>query len=122
MDQIAGGSDMTYLFEDFALDEERFCLEQAGRRVQLEPKSLRVLTVLVRARGRLVSKSQLLEEVWAGTFVDETTLTRAIALLRKQLGDDRRQPRFIETVPTLGYRFVATVADHIELDPPITNV
>jgi len=115
---------LSYQFEDFMLDEENFCLQQAGRRVQLEPKSLRVLVLLVRAKGRLVSKSVLLEEVWKGTFVDETTLTRAVALLRKRLGDDRRQPRFIETVPTIGYRFVCPVrvtevdaVDQLRLSP-----
>jgi TolB-like protein/DNA-binding winged helix-turn-helix (wHTH) protein/Tfp pilus assembly protein PilF len=102
---------LIYLFEKFELDEENFRLVQAGRRVPLEPKSLRVLLLLVRAKGRLVSKSSLLEEVWKGTFVDETTLTRAVALVRKQLGDDRREPRFIETVPTMGYRFIAPVVE-----------
>ena len=102
---------MAYLFENFELNEESFHLEQAGRRVPLEPKSLRVLLLLVKAKGKLVPKNTLLEEVWKGTFVDESTLTRAIALLRKQLGDDRRQPRFIETVPTIGYRFIASVSE-----------
>jgi DNA-binding winged helix-turn-helix (wHTH) protein/TolB-like protein len=107
---------LAYLFESFELNEETFRLEQAGRRVPLEPKSLRVLLLLVKAKGKLVSKSTLLEEVWKGTFVDESTLTRAIALLRKQLGDDRRQPQFIETVPTIGYRFIAPVVEQSAAD------
>ena len=111
MGNIPGGQKLAYLFENFELDEESFRLVQAGRRVPLEPKSLRVLLLLVRAKGKVVPKNMLLEEVWKGTFVDESTLTRAIALLRKQLGDDRRQPRFIETVPTIGYRFIASIVE-----------
>jgi len=98
-----------YLFESFELDERTFCLSEDGRRIPLEPKSLRVLLLLVASDGRLLEKNEIIEAVWKDTFVEETTLTRAIALLRKQLGDDPRNPRFIETVPTLGYRFIAKV-------------
>jgi DNA-binding winged helix-turn-helix (wHTH) protein/tetratricopeptide (TPR) repeat protein len=100
---------MVYLFESFELDEQSFCLTQDGVRVPLEPKSLRVLLLLVQSEGRLLEKDAILGAVWKDTFVEETTLTRAIALLRRQLGDDPRRPRFIETVPTLGYRFIAPV-------------
>jgi TolB-like protein/DNA-binding winged helix-turn-helix (wHTH) protein/Tfp pilus assembly protein PilF len=77
--------------------------------VALEPKVLRVLLVLVRRAGRLVDKQELLEAVWPGTFVEENTLTRAIVVLRRELGDNSREPRLIETVPTRGYRFIASV-------------
>ena len=100
---------MIYLFSPFELDEENFCLTKDGQRVALEPKSLRVLLLLVKSEGRLLEKNAILEAVWKDTFVEETTLTRAIALLRKQLGDDPRHPKFIETIPTLGYRFIAAV-------------
>lgn len=100
---------MVYLFEEYELDDQNFCLTHHGRRVPLEPKSLSVLLLLVSGRCRLVQKSAILEAVWKETFVEEATLTRAIALIRKQLGDDSRSPRFIETVPTLGYRFMAHV-------------
>jgi DNA-binding winged helix-turn-helix (wHTH) protein/Tol biopolymer transport system component len=96
-----------YLFDTFELDDEGFCLLNLGERVPLEPKSLRVLLLLVASPGKLIEKSVLLDAVWKDTFVEETTLTRAIALIRRQLGDDSRNPRFIETVPTLGYRFIA---------------
>ena len=100
---------MVYVFENFELDKADFCLRSGGRRVPLEPKSLRVLLELVEHPGTLLQKSALLEAVWPGTFVEETTLTRAVALLRRQLGDSSRAPRFIETVPTLGYRFLPEV-------------
>jgi DNA-binding winged helix-turn-helix (wHTH) protein/tetratricopeptide (TPR) repeat protein len=100
---------LTYLFHEYELDDLDFCLTRNGKRVPLEPKSLRVLLLLVTSDGKLIEKSVLLQSVWKDTFVEETTLTRAIALLRKQLGDDPRSPKFIETVPTLGYRFIAPV-------------
>jgi DNA-binding winged helix-turn-helix (wHTH) protein/tetratricopeptide (TPR) repeat protein/TolB-like protein len=100
---------VVYLFEGYELDEENFTLSHLGERVALEPKSLRVLLLLVARRGKLIEKDAMLEAVWKDTFVEESTLTRAIALIRKQLGDDPRHPRFIETVPTLGYRFIAPI-------------
>jgi eukaryotic-like serine/threonine-protein kinase len=109
---------VVYLFEGYELDEENFTLSHLGERVALEPKSLRVLLLLVARRGKLIEKDAMLEAVWKDTFVEESTLTRAIALIRKQLGDDPRHPRFIETVPTLGYRFIAS----IDLPSPIANL
>jgi DNA-binding winged helix-turn-helix (wHTH) protein/tetratricopeptide (TPR) repeat protein len=75
----------------------------------MEPRALRVLLVLVSSQGKLLNKKALLEAVWRDTFVEETTLTRAIAVIRKQLEDDPRAPRYIETIPTRGYRFIAPV-------------
>jgi eukaryotic-like serine/threonine-protein kinase len=109
---------VVYLFKGYELDEENFTLSYLGERVALEPKSLRVLLLLVARRGKLIEKDAMLEAVWKDTFVEESTLTRAIALIRKQLGDDPRHPRFIETVPTLGYRFIAP----IDLPSPLTNL
>ena len=98
-----------YLFEDFELRQEDFCRSRSGQRIALEPKSLRVLLLLVSRAGHLVDKQCLLDTVWAGTFVEENTLARTVAVLRRELGDDSRKPRLIETVPTRGYRFVAPV-------------
>jgi DNA-binding winged helix-turn-helix (wHTH) protein/tetratricopeptide (TPR) repeat protein/TolB-like protein len=109
---------VVYLFEGYELDEENFTLSHLGERVALEPKSLRVLLLLVARRGKLIEKDAMLEAVWKDTFVEESTLTRAIALIRKQLGDDPRHPRFIETVPTLGYRFIAP----IDVPSPLANL
>ena len=100
---------MIYLFQGYELNEENFTLSYLGQRLALEPKSLRVLLLLVARRGKLIEKDAILEAVWKDTFVEESTLTHAIALIRKQLGDDPRHPRFIETVPTLGYRFMAQI-------------
>lgn len=100
---------MIYRFGNFELCEEDFCLLREGSRVALEPKTLRVLLQLVSHAGHLVPKNTLLETVWTDTFVEENTLARAIAVLRQELGDSSRDPRFIQTIPTRGYRFIAPV-------------
>src|SRR5262245_42340367 len=73
----------------------------------LEPKSFRLLQFLIENRGRVVSKEEILRAVWAGSFVSDNALTRAIAQVRKAIGDDPKEPRYIETIPTVGYRFTA---------------
>jgi DNA-binding winged helix-turn-helix (wHTH) protein/TolB-like protein/Flp pilus assembly protein TadD len=103
------GAPMIYRFGDFELREDDFCLLRHSSRVALEPKNLRVLLQLVSHAGHLVQKNTLLETVWTDTFVEENTLARAIAILRQELGDSSRDPRFIQTIPTRGYRFIAPV-------------
>jgi len=99
----------SYRFLDFELSEGEFCLSRSGQRIALEPKVLRVLTLLVRRAGHLVDKQELLEYAWPNSFVEENTLTRTIAILRRELGDNSRDSKIIETVPTRGYRFIAPV-------------
>ena len=99
----------SYHFLDFELSEGEFCLSRGGQRIALEPKALRVLTLLVRRAGHLVDKKELLECAWPNSFVEENTLTRTIAILRRELGDSSRDSKIIETVPTRGYRFIAPV-------------
>src|SRR5580698_387874 len=99
----------SYRFLDFELSEGEFFLSRSGHRVALEPKALRVLTLLVRRAGHLVDKRELLENAWPDSFVEENTLTRTIAILRRELGDTSRDSKIIETVPTRGYRFITPV-------------
>ncbi len=82
-----------------------------GAPVALEPKALDVLLFLIDHRDRLVTKDELLDVVWKDTFVTPNVLTRAVAQLRKALGDDADDPTIIETVAKRGYRFVATVTE-----------
>ncbi len=98
-----------YAFEEFELSEEEFSLRRRGTRLPLEPRALRLLLMMAANAGKLLDKKALLDAVWKDTFVEETTLTRAIAVIRKRLGDDPRAPTYIETVPTRGYRFIAQV-------------
>ena len=75
----------------------------------LNSRYLDALALLVREQGRLVSKDRFLDEVWRGIPVTDEALTQCIKTLRRQLGDDAALPRFIETVPKHGYRFIAPV-------------
>jgi DNA-binding winged helix-turn-helix (wHTH) protein len=77
--------------------------------VQIELKLMEVLVHLAERPGELVSKRDLMDAVWQVEAISDGTLTRAIALLRKALGDDARHPRYIETIPKRGYRFIAPV-------------
>src|SRR5262245_14712436 len=77
--------------------------------VPLPPKALAVLWQLATQAGQVVTKEALLDAVWAGTMVSEAVLTTCLRTLRQALGEDAQQPRYIATVPRLGYRFVAPV-------------
>ena len=111
---------MVYLFDRYELDEDNQCLVRDGLRVPLEPRALAVLLLMVRSDGKLLKKDAILQAVWKNTVVEESSLTRAVALLRKQFGDDPRHPTFIETVPTLGYRFIAAVRTATAGAPAVT--
>jgi Tol biopolymer transport system component/DNA-binding winged helix-turn-helix (wHTH) protein len=105
-------------FDDVVIDAQNHRVLKADQPLDLEPKSFRVLLHLVENRTRVVPKEELLNTIWSGSFVSENALTRVVAQLRKALGDDARQARYIETVPTVGYRFIADVkADGTSGDP-----
>jgi TolB-like protein/DNA-binding winged helix-turn-helix (wHTH) protein/tetratricopeptide (TPR) repeat protein len=108
-----------FRFDRFQADDTAFRLIADGAPVSLEPKALRLLLYLIQNRGRLVRKQELLDAVWGDAAVTENALTRSVGLLRKALDDDSREPRFIETVPTAGYRFIAQV-DTATNDEPTT--
>ncbi len=97
-----------YEFGKFRLDAERCVLFEGDNTVvDATPKALKILCVLVESDGRVVSKEEIISRVWADSFVEEGNITFTIGLLRKLLGDDTKNPRFIETVPKRGYRFIA---------------
>lgn len=101
----------TFSFGEFTLDPADRRLSRAGEAIEVSPRYLDALAVLVAARGRLISKDQFLDTVWQGVPVTDEALTQCIRTLRKALGDDAARPRFIETVPKHGYRFIAAVTD-----------
>jgi DNA-binding winged helix-turn-helix (wHTH) protein len=101
---------MLFAFEGFTLDPGDRRLRRAdGAPVELSARYLDALALLVGEAGRLVSKDRFLDEVWRGVPVTDEALTQCVKTLRRQLGDDAARPRFIETVPKHGYRFVAAV-------------
>ena len=77
--------------------------------VPMPPRGIALLTALLARPGTVVSKQELLDAVWPGTFVTESSLLEAIGLVRDALGDDRRSPQFIQTVHRRGYRFIGTI-------------
>ena len=98
-----------FRFSDVEVREREFALLKAGTVLAVEPKAFRVLLLLLHNPQRLLSKEELLNSVWGDTAVTEGSLTRCIWLLRRLLGDDVNEPRFIETVATVGYRLVCKV-------------
>ncbi len=98
-----------FRFDDVEVREREFSLVKAGEVLTVEPKAFRTLLFLLRNPQRLISKEELLNAVWGDTAVGDGSLTRSIFLLRRLLGDDTRNPRYIETVATVGYRFVCKV-------------
>src|SRR5688572_31412319 len=85
---------------------------RGGVAIPLEPKAFDVLIHLIEHRDRVVTKEELLDAVWPGTFVTPNVLTRAVAQIRKALGDESQDARLIETIAKRGYRFI----------PPVTVV
>ncbi|HUG52734.1 MAG TPA: winged helix-turn-helix domain-containing protein [Vicinamibacteria bacterium] len=98
-----------YRFDDVRVDTAAFRIERGGQAVALEPKAFDLLVLLLERRGEVVTKQEILDSVWRQTAVTDNALTRIVAHLRKGLGDDAREARYVETVPTRGYRFVAPV-------------
>ncbi|HKX83913.1 MAG TPA: winged helix-turn-helix domain-containing protein [Pyrinomonadaceae bacterium] len=96
-----------FQFGDFVLDTEERALTRNGASAPLPPKALKLLLVLVENRSHILEKDELIEKVWADTFVEEGNLPYTIRLLRKTLGDDADAPKYIETIPRRGYRFIA---------------
>jgi Tol biopolymer transport system component/DNA-binding winged helix-turn-helix (wHTH) protein len=101
---------LIYEFDDVRVDSANALITKAGGRLALEPKAFRLLVFLLERPARLVEKDELLSGVWPDAFVTENALTRSIALLRKVLGDTKGEAKYIETVPTRGYRFIAPVS------------
>jgi DNA-binding winged helix-turn-helix (wHTH) protein len=98
-----------FAFDRFVLDPGDRMLRRDDRPVELSSRYLDALALLVSEQGRLVSKERFFDEVWRGIPVTDEALTQCIRTLRKELGDDAGRPRFIETVPKHGYRFIGPV-------------
>ena len=97
-----------YKFGKFQLDAIERLLLEGKNAISLAPKAFDTLLFLVEHGGRLVHKEKMLETIWEDSFVEENNLAQNISLLRKTLGETKKN-KFIETVPKLGYRFVAPV-------------
>jgi DNA-binding winged helix-turn-helix (wHTH) protein len=98
-------------FDDLELDLSRVELRRSGVRVRLEPQVFEVLAYLVNHRDEVVTKEELMDNVWVGRFVSESAVTSRIKQVRQAVGDDGQAQRLIRTVHGRGYRFVGTVRE-----------
>lgn len=104
-----GGCRGRYRFGPFVLDVAECRLLRDGEGITLTGKTFDLLLALVRSAGHLVSREELIRELWPDTVVEEQNLTWNISALRRALGDDGTRPRYIETVRGRGYRFIAAM-------------
>src|SRR5688572_25047209 len=105
------GQSSVFRFGDFVLDGTQRRLLRSGEDVYLPPKTFELLLHLLRNRGRVLSKDELLEAVWPDVNVVENTLAQRIREIREALGDGAHGARFIKTVPRVGYQFIGELDD-----------
>lgn len=107
----------TYRFGAFSLDIPERLLTRHGTVIPVPPKVFDTLAILVQTEGRLIRRNELIARLWPDSFVEDATLARNISDLRKILGESPSEQKFIETVPRIGYRFVAPV-EQVTNDAP----
>ncbi|HEX7315190.1 MAG TPA: AAA family ATPase [Pyrinomonadaceae bacterium] len=108
----------TFHFSPFTLNPGVGLLFRDGAPVSLEPRAVKVLAYLVRNRGRVVPKEELLDKVWADVFTTDAVLKQAVSQIRRALGDAADSPRYVQTFHARGYQFIAHVtAETDEIAP-----
>ena len=108
-----------YQFDGITVDVAAMRICRGTADLVLEAKTFRLLQFLIENRERVLSKEEIFQAVWQGTAVSDNALTRAIAQIRKVLEDDPRKPRYIDTVTTVGYRFIGVLGDgHVQAPIP----
>ena len=100
---------LSYQFDDVVIDLRAGRVLRAGIAAPLEPKAYDLLVLLAARSGELVTRQEVLDRVWAGVYVTDNAVARVIAQVRRVLGDSAKASRYIETVPTRGYRFIVPV-------------
>lgn len=105
-----------YRFAGVEVDAERACVIRDGVELPLRPRPFRALLFLIEHPQRVVSKDELIEQVWEGTAVTDDALVKCIGEIRRALGDDSRNPSFVKTVSKGGYRFIAPLAERVPDD------
>ena len=105
---------MVYRFEEFLVNSREYILLKDGEPIRLSPKSFEVLQLLLEHHGCLVSKDEIMEQVWKDTMVEVGRLASCVQEIRTALGDHARAPRWIETVHKRGYRFIGAVVEQTD--------
>ncbi len=108
---------------DWRVDPQLGQMTRGPETVRLEARTLRLLVYLANRAGETVGIEELLDQVWSGVVVTQDSVYQAVTTLRRLLGDDAKQPKYIVTVPRLGYRLIApvraaAVEPALELPPP----
>jgi DNA-binding winged helix-turn-helix (wHTH) protein len=106
-----------YEFDDFRVDTGQFVLMKNGHPTPITPTVFRILLALLERSGETVTKDELMKFVWPDSFVEEGNLNRNVSTLRKILDEKPSEHRYIETIPKMGYRFIAPVRS-IDYQPP----
>src|ERR1700694_1472910 len=101
-----------YEFGPFRVNATERLLQRDNETIPLTPKVIDTLLVLVENSGRLLTKDALMQMLWPDSFVEESSLTQNISLLRRALGEAGDGQPYIETIPKRGYRFIAQVREH----------
>jgi DNA-binding winged helix-turn-helix (wHTH) protein/tetratricopeptide (TPR) repeat protein len=109
-------SGATFRFEECEVDPASYRVLVRGEPVALEPRVFELLVYLIEHRERVVAKEELFDRLWAGKYVTESTLTRAVYEVRRALGDDSKEQRIIKTLHGRGYQFVAALRDDAPSD------
>src|SRR6185295_8960388 len=100
---------LIYQFDDFQLQPDERALRRRGELIPLHGKAFEMLLVLIRNRGRLLTKDELFELVWPDQIVEESNLTVNMSAIRRALGERANNPHYITTVSGRGYRFTGDV-------------
>ena len=122
MSPKADGASILYLFEDYALDTDRRKLVKADRSIVVRPPVFDVLALLIANRGRVVTKDELIEAVWDGRVVSESTLTSRINATRSAIGDSGEDQRLIRTASRKGFRFIGAVREPASTEGPSSRL
>src|SRR5262245_38111187 len=109
---------MIYRFADCVLDTDRRELQRAGQVVPLEPQVFDLLALFARRPDGVVARDELINTIWAGRFVADTTIDSRIAAARRAIGDSGSLQALIRTVPRRGFRFVGTVSMEAPAEEP----
>lgn len=116
-----GEETASFSFAEFTLEPQRRRLLRDGAPVPLTARAFDLLVFFARSAGRVVTKDEILDSVWKGQFVEESNLTVQVSAIRKALGDQAGESRFLVTIPGKGYQFVADVTAYYESSAPLTT-
>lgn len=102
-----------YKFGDFTFTVKEYVLKRESEELYLRPKTCETLLYLIEHHGSLVKKDEIIDAVWSGTVVTENTLTQCIKEIREKLNDNSANPKYIKTIPRVGYKFIAPINEII---------